>query len=125
SRDVDDDDDGVPDLLELPGFAGDPGADSDGDGVPDWQDPDGVPGGCADEARPIGVCDTVPASIDTDGDGVPDHLDLDSDRDGITDTLESGGADTDGDGRPDACAGHSAVGGCESAPGVSLLVASL
>lgn len=125
SIDVDDDDDGVPDLLELPAFSGDPGADSDGDGVADWQDPDSVPGGCADDARPIGVCDTVPASIDTDRDGVPDHLDLDSDRDGITDTLESGGDDADGDGRPDACVGHSAVGGCESAPGVSLLVTSL
>ncbi len=123
--DVDDDDDGVPDLLELPAFAGDPGADSDGDGVADWQDPDSVPGGCADVAVPIGVCDAVPASIDTDRDGVPDHLDLDADGDGVTDTLESGGDDADGDGRPDACVGHSAVGGCESAPGVSLLVASL
>lgn len=123
--DVDDDDDGVPDVLEIPVLGHDPGGDSDGDGVADWRDPDTLPGICADTAPPIGVCDATPALFDTDGDDVPDHLDLDSDGDGLTDALESGGTDADGDGRPDACTGHDAMGGCESAPGVSLLVSSL
>lgn len=123
--DVDDDDDGVPDLLELPAFVSDPGSDTDGDGVPDWQDPDDVPGGCVDAAPPFGECDAVPAALDADGDGIPDHLDRDADGDGITDTLESGGLDADGDGQPDGCVSHSSVGGCESAPGVSLLVSLL
>lgn len=123
--DIDDDDDGVPDALEVFGFAGDPSADTDGDGVPDWRDPDHVPGGCVDASPADGVCDALPSSIDTDGDGNPDHLDLDADGDGLTDALESGGPDADGDGQPDGCVRHSAVGGCETAGGASLLVSSV
>jgi len=37
-------------------------------------------------------------SEDFDADGIPDFLDLDSDNDGITDTVEAGGVDADGDG---------------------------
>ncbi len=90
--DLDDDNDGIPDLIEVPS---DPLADADDDGVPAWLDDD-------DSLATIGNTDGLPeAGFDTDGDGVPNHLDLDSDNDGITDILEGGGIDTDNDGAVD------------------------
>ena len=110
ARDADDDGDGVPDRLEVMGFAGDPDADGDDDGVPDWEDPDVV--ACADAG---GRCATLPAAIDPDGDGLPSHRDRDADGDGVPDGLEAGhgaplgadgaladGSDGDGDGLADA-----------------------
>ncbi len=98
--DIDDDNDGVPDLLEfchpdegwacLPGGL-DPSGDEDGDGILNYQDADdpAVNSGCAD-ANSDGICDQLIRAYDTDGDGVPDHFDLDSDNDGITDLVEAG-----------------------------------
>lgn len=97
SCDIDDDNDGIPDVIEACGLGAtdfsclggtDPGLDDDGDGIINYKDPDY----CTLNAK--GVC----ASIDADGDGIPNHLDLDSDNDGIADIVEAGGPDTDGDG---------------------------
>ncbi|MDP2342189.1 MAG: OmpA family protein [Deltaproteobacteria bacterium] len=116
--DVDEDDDGVPDVIECEGQPGygplDPDVDSDLDDLPNWQDSD-TPGyvdlngdGCDD-------------GLDPDDDGVPNHLDIDSDGDGIPDLWEAGGVeldpdhdgtvdepDTDGDGLTDPCDGDPA-----------------
>lgn len=115
--DVDDDQDGIPDTVESPGFPGDPGADSDDDGVFDWQDPSVVPGGCPDTAAPAGVCDSLPVVLDRDGDVRPNHLDRDADGDGITDVRETSGVgrdDVDGDGVPDACGAPTLTGACSA-----------
>ncbi|MGB3612494.1 MAG: Ig-like domain-containing protein, partial [Elainellaceae cyanobacterium] len=72
----DNDNDGVPDAIDL---------DDDNDGIPDVDELRGNP------------------NLDTDGDGIIDSLDLDADNDGILDVTEAGHdrADTDGDGRLD------------------------
>lgn len=124
--DIDDDDDGLPDYLEL----NDPVAlqDHDSDGIPNWNDAQ-YPGftdnngdGFNDNFDPSADSDNdgilnfydpdFPGYVDVNGDGVndnmdkdldgiPNHLDLDSDNDGIPDTVECFGVDTDGDGRID------------------------
>jgi hypothetical protein len=95
--DIDDDNDGIPDVVESCGIGAtdftclggtDPSDDDDGDGLINYRDPDY----CTLNAN--GVC----ASIDADGDGVPNFLDLDADNDGIADIVEAGGVDTDGNG---------------------------
>ena len=123
SCDIDDDNDGIPDIVEI--YIGD----HDGDGTPDYADPDfcaatfqGVNGwNCATDGLPDpsgdmdgdgrpnfkdpdfpycsglndnGAC----ANMDADGDGSANHLDLDADNDGIPDIIEAGGVDTNGDG---------------------------
>ena len=120
---LDNDNDGVPDLAEA--YNGD----EDGDGIPDYEDPDfctnnfdGINGwDCSTMGLPDpdddldgdgipnyydtdfpacgglnanGVC----SNFDTDGDGVPNHLDLDADNDGIADVVELGGLDANNDG---------------------------
>ena len=95
--DLDNDDDGIPNVVEL-GLAdndydatvlNDPTniwVDLDQDGVHDSYDPDY--GGAV-------------TPIDTDGDGTPDYIDLDSDNDGIYDSVEYDGfgdIDVTGDG---------------------------
>ena len=97
-NDIDDDNDGITDFIEVCGngattFAclsggSDPSADNDNDGIINHKDPDfGVlnPKGCV-------------ASLDKDSDGVPDYLDSDSDNDGIPDVVEAFGVDVNGDG---------------------------
>lgn len=125
--DIDDDNDGLPDYLEL----NNPVAlqDANSNGVPNWNDAsypgftdnnadafndnfdpsadsdnDGVPNfydvnfpGYTD-SNGDGVNDTM----DKDLDGIPNHLDLDSDNDGIPDTVESYGVETNGDGLIDS-----------------------
>ncbi|MFT3982244.1 MAG: T9SS type A sorting domain-containing protein [Ferruginibacter sp.] len=124
--DIDDDNDGIPDYVEL----NNPVAlqDHDNDGIPNWNDTtypgftdnnsDGIhdlfdPGADLDNDGIINFYDhDYPGYVDSNGDGVndnmdkdldgiPNYLDLDSDNDGIPDVVESGGADTDGDGRID------------------------
>ncbi len=124
--DIDDDNDGIPDYVEL----NNPVAlqDHDSDGVPNWNDA-GYPGytdnnadGFNDNFDPSADSDNdgipnfydtdfagytdsngdgVNDTMDKDLDGIPNHLDLDSDNDGIPDTVESFGVDADGDGRID------------------------
>lgn len=121
--DIDDDNDGIPDYVELDN----PVAlqDADTDGIPNWNDAT-YPGfidinidGFNDNFDPSADSDndnipnfidpTFPGWIDSNSDGVndnmdkdldgiPNHLDLDSDNDGIPDTVESFGVDADGDG---------------------------
>ena len=91
-RDLDSDNDGLPDLLETAGSS----ADTDGDGMIDeFADADGDG---RDDAYALAPLDF----IDTDADGLADHLDRDSDNDGVSDLIEAGGADADGDGRVDS-----------------------
>ena len=124
--DIDDDNDGIPDYVEL----NNPLAllDADADGIPNWNDNtyagfvdnntdgfndnfdpsadsdnDGIPNFY--DSNFTGYIDTngdgVNDNMDMDLDGIPNHLDLDSDNDGIPDTVESFGVDANGDGRID------------------------
>ena len=99
--DIDDDNDGIIDIVENNGF--DPNIDQDGDNVPQYLDDD-------DNDSAIGNDDGLPQN-DTDGDNLPNHLDIDADGDGIPDNVEGQstldyipptGIDTDGDGLDDA-----------------------
>jgi len=124
--DIDDDNDGLPDYVEL----NNPVAlqDHDTDAVPNWNDVN-YPGyidnntdGFNDNFDPSADSDNdaIPNFYDTnfpgytdtnsdgtndnmdkDLDGIPNHLDIDSDNDGIPDTVESFGVDNNGDGRID------------------------
>jgi len=127
SADLDDDNDGIPDLEEGAG-----NVDSDGDGRPDSLDVDSDNDGIRDlvEARHgltdidldgtiddfedinlDGLDDRVPVSFvpaDSDGDGVADFISLDADGDGLFDLEEANEAsvdlsvfDADSDGRVD------------------------
>ena len=104
-RDTDNDNDGIPDEVEVIGI------DTDGDGTPDYLDGDSD-GDLVPDFVEAGPLPATPA--DTDGDGTPDYLDLDSDGDGtpdatrITDDVDGDGlsgtvegpGDDDGDGVP-------------------------
>lgn len=119
--DADSDGDGIPDVTEG-------SMDSDGDGIPNLLDLDSDNDGITDvdeagngaldadnngiiddqatlDANNDGVADTANTTPpNTDGDSEPNFLDLDSDGDGLTDTLESGNGalDTNNDGTIDA-----------------------
>lgn len=122
--DIDDDNDGITDLVEGTGDNDNDGEpnyldlDSDNDGIYDvieagGSDPDfdGHPGTTAgsnpavypssDPTRP-GLPSTIPAPLvptDFDSDGKPNYLDLDSDNDGVHDVIEAGGTDANNDGQ--------------------------
>jgi hypothetical protein len=87
--DLDDDDDGIADLVESKGI--DATGDADNDGILNYKDPDF----CTLNNK--GVC----AILDTDGDGIINQFDLDSDNDGIPDVVEAYGVDVNGDGKID------------------------
>ncbi|WP_077402459.1 hypothetical protein [Cellulophaga omnivescoria] len=120
---LDNDNDGIPDVIEI--YNGD----ADGDGILDYEDPDyctsnfngingwdcstmGLPDPDADldgDGTPnyydtdFPTCGGLNANgicinFDSDGDGIPNHLDLDSDNDGITDITELGAANNDANG---------------------------
>ena len=108
-RDLDSDNDGIPDLVEAGGTdAGGDGrvdsfADATGDGLNDAYDPDVF--GTTLLAGSISKF-----AIDNDDDGIANYINIDSDGDGITDDVEGqtstgfvapAGADTDGDGWDD------------------------
>ncbi|MFC7280286.1 Ig-like domain-containing protein, partial [Paractinoplanes rhizophilus] len=94
--DLDDDNDGILDTAEND-LGLDPSDDNDSDGIPNWQDADdrgdGTPAACVDTTPNDGVCDMLDPAYDFDGDGVPNHFDLDSDNDGLYDVTETGGTD--------------------------------
>ena len=100
--DIDDDEDGIPDVVEVCGIGatdfscvgGDPSYDNDDDGILNYQDPDYCAGGVLNAN---GVC----PELDADGDGIINQFDLDSDNDGIPDLVEVGGTDANGDGLVD------------------------
>jgi len=101
--DLDSDNDGIPDLVEVGGV------DLDGDGrVDDITDLDGD--GLAgifdnDDNDPDSTVSNLLVNgvdaMNSDTDTIPDYLDLDADNDGISDIVEAGGIDTDGDGYVD------------------------
>ncbi|NJL12261.1 MAG: T9SS type A sorting domain-containing protein [Microscillaceae bacterium] len=95
--DIDDDNDGIPDVFETTGQAGtDPSADQDGDGIPNYLDKSYAlaPAWSVADLNNDGVVDF----FDRDRDGIANHLDLDSDNDGLPDVVEAGGIDANGDG---------------------------
>jgi hypothetical protein len=81
--DIDDDNDGIPDLAETPGGV-DPNADLDSDGIPNFLDPS-FPGFVDTDL------DGVNDNFDTDMDGIIDAYDVDSDNDGVADAVEANG----------------------------------
>lgn len=106
SIDIDDDNDGIIDIVE-----GDGTVDTDGDGIPNSLDIDADGDGIIDNIEgqaenhyvpPSGIDDnnnglddiyeqgtqTGIYPVDTDGDGIPDYLDSDSDNDGVPDKTE-------------------------------------
>ncbi len=110
-RDIDSDNDQIPDSVELTG-------DPDLDTIPNYRDPDSDGDFIPDVIEGTGDIDgdTIPnyLDLDSDGDGIPDgsenfadmdgdgvvnSQDPDSDNDGVLDLVETG-IDTDGDGRP-------------------------
>jgi hypothetical protein len=127
-RDLDNDNDGIPNIIEIGGtdINGDGRIDAlldaDNDGYDDRYDtdddgtagvedslneplvttaPDGT--GTDEDGRPTSAPNTIynGQSVNIDGDNNPDFLDLDSDNDGIPDLIEIGGIDTNGDGMID------------------------
>lgn len=82
-RDLDTDNDGLPDLIEARGV------DIDGDGRIDGFSDSNFDG--LDD----GVANASPGAIDTDGDSIADFRDLDSDQDSLSDLLETRGASLD------------------------------
>ena len=80
NADLDDDNDGILDTVELGSF--DPDGDHDGDTIPDYIDPQ-FPG--FTDTNSDGVDDR----FDLDLDGIMNHWDLDSDGDGIPDSVEA------------------------------------
>ncbi|QVY63993.1 T9SS type A sorting domain-containing protein [Polaribacter sp. Q13] len=96
--DLDDDNDGIPDILESGG--NNPDGDEDGDGIPNYKDT--TDNGNTGDSSATNYTDAdgngIPDVYDTDGDGIANHLDLDGDNDGIADIVEAGGVDTNGDG---------------------------
>lgn len=88
----DSDGDGVPDFRDL---------DSDNDSIPDVIESGGLD---EDEDGLLDVGGTITTTPrDTDGDGIPDYLDTDSNNDGVSDIAGTnyGKFDADGDGRID------------------------
>ncbi|MEQ9442437.1 MAG: T9SS type A sorting domain-containing protein [Cyclobacteriaceae bacterium] len=105
-RDLDADNDGLPDLVEAGGIDADNDGqvdnfnDQDTDGISDQYDPDNF-------GTPLLQGALIQKARNSDSDAFPDYRDVDSDADGITDNVEAqsvadfvapGGTDTDGDG---------------------------
>lgn len=107
-RDLDSDNDGIPDLVE----AGD--SDANGDGRVD-NFSDASNDGLADSAAQR-------VDLDTDMDGLPNRIDLDSDADGLSDLLESGGVDANNDQRVDDFADSNGDGFDDALAGVVLVL---
>ena len=112
SEDLDADNDGIPDLIEMGG------TDIDGNGIIDdfndtnndgfddtyvanpltTTDPEGTtPDGRPEDDDADGTAING-ETADVDMDGLPDSEDLDADNDGIPDLIEMGGTDIDGNG---------------------------
>jgi len=99
--DLDSDNDGLADLVEVGGI------DTDGNGMAD-----DMINPATGDTNDDGWSDAITASIlvdtdlsdndiDFDGDTYANHLDIDSDNDGITDVIESNGQDGNADGMAD------------------------
>ncbi len=100
-RDSDSDGDHIPDYVEAVNCS--QPIDTDADGTPDYLDLDSD-SDCIPDVKEAGKNPSQP--IDTDKDGIPDYRDMDSDNDCIPDKKEIGTdcgnpIDSDGDGIPD------------------------
>ncbi len=121
--DIDDDNDGIPDLDEYNGL--DPFVDADGDGVPVYKDDD-------DNDNTIGDNDGwAQPDYDLDGDHYANHRDLTSDEN-IFDSVESGrlavpvGVDTNNDGKLEGNVGaNGLMDDVETAPDSGILAYTL
>ncbi|HEX2532145.1 MAG TPA: hypothetical protein VHK69_00340, partial [Chitinophagaceae bacterium] len=96
NTDIDDDNDGIPDLVENGGYDG--FGDADGDGSLNYVD---VTPGVGVPAFADANGDGVNDAYDADKDGRINQIDLDADNDGIPDLVEAGGTDINGDGLVD------------------------
>ncbi len=98
-NDLDDDNDGIPDVEEDGGTGFNPHGDADGDGILNVYDSADATSGfpAFTDSNNDGLND----AYDSDGDGIADFIDLDADNDGIPDIIEAGGIDTNGDGQVD------------------------
>merc|ERR1719322_1008706 len=108
SKDIDDDNDGVPDDKDddddndgIPDEKDGDQDDLDGDGIKDSEDDDDDNDGVPDDLDTDDDNDGIPDDKDNDddNDGIPDEMDNDSDGDGIVDSADT---DDDGDGVADA-----------------------
>ncbi len=115
--DIDDDNDGILDVVEGNGY--DPGADQDNDGIVNYRDVDF-------SSFADGNNDGINDNFDFDLDGVPDYLDLDTDNDGILDNIEGQSTDdyidiiyfdSDGDGLMDTYDAN--LGGASGSEGIN------
>ncbi|WP_459744091.1 beta strand repeat-containing protein, partial [Polaribacter sp. OB-PA-B3] len=109
--DIDDDNDGILDLVE--NGNNDADGDEDGDGIPNYRDT--TDNGNAGDGSVTNYTDSnsdgIPDVYDFDNDGIANHIDLDADNDGIPDNIEGqstigyvapSGNDADSDGLDDA-----------------------
>ena len=111
-NDLDDDNDGISDVLEgnmdtdNDGLINSLDTDSDADGINDSvegvtdTDTDGTPDYIDTDSDADGIGDASEGVVDSDTDGVADYRDTDSDADGIPDVVE-GVTDSDTDSVPD------------------------
>jgi hypothetical protein len=104
--DIDDDNDGVPDVYDAFPYNDLESKDTDGDGIGDNEDEDDDGDGVLDTADAFP--DNPKEWSDLDGDGVGDNTDIDIDGDGIPNIVDSspynntGLMDSDGDGVADS-----------------------
>ncbi|TXD50137.1 Ig-like domain-containing protein, partial [Polaribacter sp. IC073] len=100
--DLDTDNDGITDYIEAGGTDDPDGNGQPGTGVLERSEVNakGIPLAVSPDTETSGTSETSNLTIpNTAGADNPNFIDLDSDNDGITDTIEAGGTDPDGDGR--------------------------
>ena len=123
--DIDDDNDGIPDVDEYPSGLN-PFADADNDGVPAFKDDDDNNNAIGDDNH------AAEPAYDADGDGQANHLDVSSDTDNLYDHVESGrlsvpiGTDANNDGMLEGAVGaNGLVDELETAPDSGILTYTL
>ena len=86
--DIDDDNDGIPDLIENNNYVAE--GDEDGDGILNYIDT--TDNGNSGDSSATDYTDAnsngIPDVFDNDNDGIANHLDIDADNDGIPDNVE-------------------------------------
>ena len=123
--DIDDDNDGIPDVDEYPTGL-DPFVDADNDGVPAFKDDDDNNNAVGDDNN------AAEPAYDINGDGHANHLDVSADNDNLFDHIESGrlsvpiGSDANNDGKLDGNVGNNGlVDELETTPDSGILIYTL